>query len=282
MFKKLFVGLLPTIIITANLCTTTAQSTTVTTISTPRQFCEYTNQFLEQEYAKDCSMYSNEVGAPLVTDEGLRILEGENIVFKDMNFTYDMIRSPFIFEGGKLTIDGGKYRTSDTCFFSLWYNTETGETNMSGLEIISGDFIADNKHGDLAKSPICLAPDQKVTNEEAEKWLSKVLAPNSYYTEFKTDKKINLQTDLIDTVKGFGKDRNDMYDIKEFNSNSVSVREIIPSEEDDEEESGPEDQEEEANSVELEEQEENTEESEKEPESTPILPKTPNTGVGKM
>ena len=280
MLKKLFVGLVPaTIITTTSLCALSAQSVSTTTIvSTPRQFCEYFNQYVpEEKNAEDCSIYSNEVGAPLVVDRIYTFEEGQDLTLKDMNFTYNSIRSPFVLLwGGKLTIDGGIYRTADACFFSLGYNAETGKTNYDGLTIISGDFIAEGKLGDLAKSPICLVPKEEATNEEAEAWLSRSLGPNSYYAKYDTDKKIDIETELLDTVEGFGKDRDEMMKIKEFNSNKVSVRVITPEVEKDSITETLEG-EEELEGEELEIVEESSEEG-----KGVVLPKAPNTGVGKM
>lgn len=278
MLKKLFVGLVPAAIITTTgLCALPAQSATTTTIvSTPRQFCEYFNQYVsEEQFLEDCSAYSDEVGAPLVTGKIHRLDEGQDLTLKDMNFTYDSIRSPFTLWGGNLTIDGGTYRTSDSCFFSLSYDTETGETNYDGLTIISGDFIADGNLGDLAKSPICLVPNEEATNEEAEVWLRRSLGPNSYYTEYGTDRKIDIETELLDSVRGFGKDRDEMMKIKEFDGNKVSVRVIMPETKKVSVEETPEDEE-------IQDEEPETLEETNEAEKDAVLPKAPNTGVGKM
>lgn len=281
MLKKLFVGLVPAVIITTTgLCVLPAQSASTTTvISTPRQFCEYFSQRPYNTQAfEECSTYSDEVGAPFVTDRIFSLSEDEDITLKDMNFTYDMIRSPFrLLWGGKLTIDGGTYRTTHTCFFDLDYDVETGATSYDGLTIISGDFIAENKYNDQAQSPICLAPGMQISNEEAEPWLSRALGPNSYFTEYGTEKKIELETELIDNIRGYGKGRDEMTRIKEFNSSKISVREILPEvrkapvEEEIPEEDEPQ----------IEEEPEETEEISEEKIDT-VLPKAPNTGVGKM
>jgi hypothetical protein len=275
MLKKLFVGLVPAAIITTTgLCALPAQSTTTTTVvSTPRQFCEYFNQYVpDEQFLEDCSVYSDEVGAPLNTDKIHRLDEGQDLTLKDMNFTYTSIRSPFALWDGKLTIDGGTYRTADACFFSLGYNAETGKTNYDGLTIISGDFIAEGKNGDPAKSPICLVPSEEATNEEAEGWLKLSLGPSSYYTEYGTENKIDIETELLDGVSGMGKNRSEeMTKIKEFSSNKISVRVIMP-----EEKKAPVEEEQE------EPQDEETTEERKEEEKDTVLPKAPNTGVGKM
>ena len=276
MLKKLFVGLVPTIIITtAGVCVLPATSATSSTIvSTPRQFCEYFNQFVtEEQFLEDCSIYPDEVGAELITDEVYN-LEDKDLTLKDMNFTYSSIRSPFtLIWGGRLTIDGGTYRTESACFFSLGYNSETGSTNYDGLTIISGDFIAEGRHGELAKSPICLVPSEEANNEEAEAWLSRSLGPNSYYTEFGTEKIIETEKEIVDTIRGFGKSRDEMMKIKEFNSNKVSVRQIEP-EKQTEQEEVEENIQSEVNAT--------TEEELSESEADISLPKAPNTGVGKM
>ena len=99
---------------------------------------------------------------------------------------------------------------------------------------------------------------------------------NSYYTEYDTDKKIDIETELLDTVEGFGKDRDEMMKIKEFSSNKVSVR-VITSEIEKDSITETLEGEEELEGEELEIVEESNEE-----EKGVVLPKASNTGVGKM
>lgn len=199
-----------------------------TVIATPFKFCQYFvegNRIMVGDSTKpDCSSYPDVVGAPLVTDGIYRLESGDEVILKNLNFTYNSLRAPFAVWGGHLTIDGGTYTTGGSCLFYFTYHYD-GTDNTDGVTIISGDFAAEGGYARYSQTPICLNFDANQGNEYNANVLQAVLGPNSYYSEYKTSTEIVLTSNIASGVENTAKLRSVVDEIAYINRTAFSVRE---------------------------------------------------------
>lgn len=275
MLKKFFSSLLTLVLLASGATFYTPFTTNVTaagtvTIQTPFEFCSY---FFNRQHAmvgessqQPCSAYSNVVGTPLVIDGVYRIDSTDDVVLKNMNITYNSLRAPFTFSGGHLTLDGGSYTTVGSCFFYISYGYD-GSSNASSLTINSGDFEALGGAKRYSQTPICVVYPANKGDDFNTAIFQSILGPNSYYAEYGTTTEIDIKTNLTKDVENTSKNHNEVDEITCIDRARLSVRErelgrgeITPEPEP---------------------------ETESEPETTPepdqpiVIPKAPNTGVGR-
>ena len=274
MLKPLFVGLAAITLasfaapITTNLTAAESLPEPIV-ISTPFQFCEYfTGRASVNPFSRtDCSGYSDVPGAPLSTEGIFRISAGQTVILRDFNMAYESIRFPFIFEGGKLIIDGGTYTTLGSCFIHLSYRDDTDETNADGLTILAGDFIAEGGLNRYSDSPLCLNFLNHYDSTQTENIFSQILGPDSYYSEFGTTTELPLAENLAGDIENIGKLYSETIEIGKINRTKFSVRKrtrsVVPTQEP-EPESTPSD-----------------EPAEEPSHESPVLPKAPNSAIGR-